>query len=183
VTGEVLCELCERGGHRREHCPTAAQALLMCDDCFRRNKEAGALAVQRLEDLIARAEGVHSGLRRAQQQVADFHRAFRVPQGGRPELRNGVFRAALIWEEALETMAAIAENDLTEAVDGLCDLIYVCLGAACEWGVDLQPLFDEVHATNMAKMPPGPQGGKVRKPHGWQPPRIAELLRLQEQRV
>ena len=112
-----------------------------------------------------------------QRDVESFHRALDVPVGGRPALRRPELRAELIREEAAETIQAIRDGDLVDAIDGLCDLLCVIYGAAAEWGVDLEPFWDEVHRTNMAK-----QGGPVRedgkrlKPPGWEPPRIAELL-------
>lgn len=68
--------------------------------------------------------------------------------------------------------------DLAEAVDGLCDLIYVAYGSAEAIGVDLEPYFDEVHRSNMAKENRDVDGHGKRggKPPGWQPPRIAEML-------
>ncbi len=90
------------------------------------------------------------------------------------------FRAKLMKEELCETVEAMALGDMTEVADGLCDLIYVCLGTAVEYGMDLEPLFKEVHRTNLLKIP-AEAGGKVRKPTGWEPPRIAELLELQSQ--
>lgn len=87
-------------------------------------------------------------------------------------------RATLIEEEAKEAVDAIRSGDLGGAVDGLCDLLVVALGAACEFGVDLAPFFDEVHRTNLAKAGgPVRADGKVLKPDGWQPPDIAGLLR------
>lgn len=85
-------------------------------------------------------------------------------------------RADLIAEEAAETVAAIRAGDMIETIDGLCDLIYVCIGAAVCFGVPLQPFWDEVHESNMRKGD-GPMraDGKRLKPEGWQGPRIAEL--------
>ncbi|NIQ95452.1 MAG: nucleoside triphosphate pyrophosphohydrolase family protein, partial [Desulfuromonadales bacterium] len=36
--------------------------------------------------------------------------------------------------------------------DALADLIYVAIGAAITYGIDLRPVWEEVHRTNMAKM-------------------------------
>jgi predicted HAD superfamily Cof-like phosphohydrolase len=120
-----------------------------------------------------------------QRAVMEFHRKFGQPVStGAPEIRRGVLRAALLAEEAKETIAAIAGNDLVEAIDGLCDTIYVCLGAALEFGVDLQPFFAEVHRTNMAKEGGATRAdGKIMKPEGWTPPDIAGILASGEGRI
>lgn len=112
-----------------------------------------------------------------QRDVDDFHRALDIPTGDSPAIRRPELRAALIEEEARETVEAIRAGDLIEAIDGMCDLLCVVYGTAVEFGVDLAPFWDEVHRTNMAK-----QGGPVRedgkrlKPPGWKPPDIARIL-------
>lgn len=134
-----------------------------------------------------------------QRKLVEFHRAMDQTVGERPAIRDAALRAALIAEEARETVAAIlgrrphpcqacggtgidpaAESidaDLVAAVDGLCDTLYVVLGTAVAFGVDIEECFDEVHRSNMAKASgPVREDGKRLKPAGWQPPRIAEIL-------
>ncbi len=81
---------------------------------------------------------------------------------------------------ACEKLPNDSDALLVEAIDGLCDSNYVNFGTAVVLGVDLQPFYDEVHRSNMAKEG-GPMraDGKVLKPEGWQPPRIAEILHAQ----
>lgn len=115
---------------------------------------------------------------RAQQDVAEFHRALDIPIGQAAAIRRPELRASLIEEEAAETCAAIRAGDLVEAVDGFCDLLCVVYGAAVEFGIDLAPFWREVHKTNMAKVGgPVREDGKRLKPEGWKPPQIADLLR------
>ena len=110
--------------------------------------------------------------------VRMFHLALGIPVGETPAIRRGELRASLIEEEARETVEAIRAGDLVQTIDGLCDLLCVVHGAALEFGVDLDPFWAEVHKTNMAKAGgPAREDGKVLKPEGWTPPRIAELLR------
>ncbi len=69
------------------------------------------------------------------------------------------------------------QADAVEAIDGLCDLLYVTYGAGVRFGVDLEPFFAEVHKTNMAKVGGATRpDGKILKPAGWQKPDIAGLL-------
>lgn len=116
---------------------------------------------------------VHS----AQRAVARFHQALGVTIGTTPQIRDAALRASLIREEADEAVAAIEAGNLVDAIDGLCDLLYVVYGTAVSFGVDLEPFFDEVHRSNMTKVTsPRRSDGKVLKGAGWQPPRIRELL-------
>ena len=119
-----------------------------------------------------------------QSQVATFMRGVNERNGREVQaigetsaIRDAELRARLIREEADETVKAILEGDLVEAIDGLCDLLYVALGTAVSFGVDLEPFWEEVHANNMTKLAGPIVDGKLRKPEGWKPPRIRELLR------
>lgn len=113
-----------------------------------------------------------------QRDVADFHRVVvGIPDPATPAVRRPELRAALIEEEARETVEAIRAGDLVEAIDGMCDLLCVVYGTAAEFGIDLAPFWDEVHRTNMAKAG-GPlrEDGKRLKPPGWTPPNIAGMV-------
>ncbi len=112
--------------------------------------------------------------------VANFHEKFGVPSGRKIGLHRPELRAALIREESMETTQAIDDREFLYAVDGLVDTIYVCLGAALEWGIDLDPLFREVHRANMAKEGGSFRSdGKILKGAGWTPPDIEGELRKQ----
>ena len=138
-------------------------------------------------------------MHRAQQMVREFQKVAGdgLTSPAEPRLREPYLRARLIIEEATETAVALVgatrarellrefvahagideTPDIVDAIDGLCDLVYVAYGTAEAIGVDLEPFFDEVHRTNMAKAGAGrDEHGKTIKPRGWMPPRIAELL-------
>lgn len=119
-------------------------------------------------------------MNRMQGQVTDFHRLFSHPVGNKPAIGRPELRCKLIREEAKETCDAIEAGDLVGAVDGICDLLYVTIGAAVEFGVNIEPVFDEVHRSNMAKVGgPVREDGKTLKPEGWKPPDIAGELAKQ----
>lgn len=112
-----------------------------------------------------------------QTQVKDFHRLFDIEIGTYPAIRSPKLRAELIREEAEETIKAINEGKLLDAIDGLCDLIYVALGTAVTFGVDLDPHFREVHRANMSKIGGSKrEDGKWIKPANWQPPNHSQYL-------
>lgn len=116
-------------------------------------------------------------------RVLDFHRAMDIPIGDQrdPKLSRVKLRIDLMREELFELMDAAESGDLVSAIDGMVDLLYVIHGAAIEWGVDLDPFFDEVHEANMAKVGgPVREDGKRLKPPGWKPPDIAAVLERQK---
>lgn len=69
------------------------------------------------------------------------------------------------------------EDVLVDQMDALTDINYFTLGSFVVAGVDPQPLFDIVQEANMAKLWPDGKprydeynGGKIKKPEGWEPP-------------
>lgn len=89
-------------------------------------------------------------------QVAEFHRTFRHPIEARPVIPSEErcrLRLALLAEELQELEKAIADKDIVEIADALCDLQYVLSGAVLEFGLGpkFRELFDEVQRSNMSK--------------------------------
>jgi len=98
-----------------------------------------------------------------------------------PNEQKKLLRGELIIEEIRETLDAIDKNDLVKIADGIVDSIVVLLGTSVTYGIDIRPVWDEVHKTNMAK-----KGGKLRadgkllKPEGWKPPNIERIIKEQQ---
>lgn len=89
-------------------------------------------------------------------QVAEFHRTFRHPiieQPAIPSASRSELRVSLIAEELDELRQAIADNNIVEIADALCDIQYVLSGAILEFGLGnkFKALFDEVQRSNMSK--------------------------------
>jgi len=112
--------------------------------------------------------------------VLQFHCRFGVAIGERPALpEQGIvaLRLDLIEEELAELRAAIQDQDMVEVADALADLLYVTYGAAIAFGIDIRPVFEEVHRANMAKLGGAMRAdGKLLKPDGWMPPDLAPIL-------
>ena len=113
-----------------------------------------------------------------------------------PDEKTRILRAKLILEEALETVAALGvavhvngqevieeglaytapnEVDLKEVVDGGADISVVTIGTLIAFGVDDEPVLEEVDASNLRKFGEGSyrrEDGKWMKPPGWTPPDI-----------
>ena len=89
-------------------------------------------------------------------------------------------RISLMREELQELETALHKGDLPGIADGAADLIVVTLGTMVTYGIDLRPIWDEVHRTNMLKKD-GPirADGKKLKPPDWKGPEIARLLEEQ----
>ncbi len=84
----------------------------------------------------------------------------------------------LIKEESKELIDAIEEANWPEIIDGAADTIFVILYAMSKAGIRLDPYWEEVCLTNLAKAggPKDPVTGKQLKPPGWKPPAIKEML-------
>jgi predicted HAD superfamily Cof-like phosphohydrolase len=84
-------------------------------------------------------------IREAQEQVKEFRQKV-LPPG---VTFNDQFGKLL--EEVAETLKAYNKGDRTLLADGLGDTLYVLLGCAGLAGVDLQSVFEKIHASNMTK--------------------------------
>ncbi len=116
-----------------------------------------------------------------QQMTRDFHTRFLADNRTIPRLPKDDLvrtRCRLLTEETGEFVDAAAERDIVGMTDALADILYVVLGTANVMGIDLEPVFAEVHRSNMSKDTPGPGCGKPSKGVGFSPPDIrGELLR------
>jgi predicted HAD superfamily Cof-like phosphohydrolase len=88
--------------------------------------------------------------------VAEFHTTFKHPILTTPTIPNEQrckLRVALLAEELKELEVGIANGDIVEIADALCDLQYVLSGAILEFGLGekFKPLFEEVQRSNMSK--------------------------------
>jgi predicted HAD superfamily Cof-like phosphohydrolase len=127
-----------------------------------------------------------------------------------PDEETRILRAKLILEEALETVRALGvtvhqddsgpvsageaslrftaqgEVDLEGVVDGCADISVVTIGTLIAFGVDDEPILEEVDQANLRKFAPGSyrrEDGKWMKPPGWTPPDILGVLDRQATRV
>lgn len=114
--------------------------------------------------------------------VQEFHQKYGAPVQRIPtqiSVKDRMRRARLIFSEAAEFLEAADTDDFVEMVDALADILVVTYGAAVEMGVDLEPVFAEVHRSNMSKDGGKDAGGKILKGPGFSPPDIRGELRRQ----
>jgi predicted HAD superfamily Cof-like phosphohydrolase len=118
-----------------------------------------------------------------QRMVQEFHEKYDVPVAEKPAMpsvKQRMRRARLICSEAAEFLEAADQGDFVEMTDALADILVVTYGTAVEMGVDLEPVFAEVHRSNMSKNGGKDAGGKVLKGPAFSPPDILGELRKQD---
>jgi predicted HAD superfamily Cof-like phosphohydrolase len=104
----------------------------------------------------------------AQSMVEAFHRAFDILVHPSPTVvdeRTRELRIKLIQEEFEELKEALAQGDLESISKEMADLLYVVYGTAVSYGIDMDPVFREVHRSNMSKV-----GGYKREDGKWVKP-------------
>ncbi len=104
----------------------------------------------------------------AQRMVQEFHEQFDIyvaPKPSIPDEATQTLRRRLIQEEFEEFQEAMQEKDLPAMAKELADLLYVVYGTAVSLGIDMEPVFAEVHRSNMSKV-----GGYKREDGKWVKP-------------
>lgn len=98
-----------------------------------------------------------------------------------PDTKNQVLRVRLIQEELGELDNAFASNNIVEVADAIADLLYVVLGTAVSCGIEIEPVFREVHRSNMTKFIDGhlDEGGKWVKGPSYEAANIRPILEQQ----
>jgi predicted HAD superfamily Cof-like phosphohydrolase len=119
-----------------------------------------------------------------QQMVHHFHERFGLVTNSRPTIPGANMhrlRTLLIEEELAEFRNATEADDLVGVADALADLLYVVYGAAEEYGIDLEPVFAEIHRSNMTKDARARcrADGKVCKGSAYQPPEVRRVVENQ----
>ncbi len=123
-------------------------------------------------------------MRIEQERVEQFHEKMAYPIGAQPHIVEpsmAIQRHDFILEELEEYLTAATTDNLVGVADALADLLYVVLGTAIVHGIDIQPIFDAVHKSNMSKDKLDPITKKGGKGPDYKPPTadIASNLLLQ----
>jgi predicted HAD superfamily Cof-like phosphohydrolase len=116
--------------------------------------------------------------------VQEWHERFRVlvrktPTVAEPHIER--LRLSLITEETDELRDAFYSGDLVKVADALGDLLYVVYGTAVSYGLDMEPIFAEIHRSNMSKGDPEvvrASNGKILKSKNWTPPNLKPLIEM-----
>jgi predicted HAD superfamily Cof-like phosphohydrolase len=117
---------------------------------------------------------------RKQTMVETFHRTFDIVVNPVPTVADGRtrgLRVQLMQEEFNELKEALATEDLSSIAKEMADLLYVVYGTAVSYGIDMDPVFREVHRSNMSKVGGYKrEDGKWVKPATYSPARIEPIL-------
>lgn len=115
--------------------------------------------------------------------VEDFHTEFNLMINKIPcipDEKEQALRVKLIQEELTELAEGFKNSDVVEVADALGDLLYVVLGAAVTCGINLEPVFHEVHRSNMTKKGGYKnEHGKLIKPATYEPVKLLPILERQ----
>lgn len=87
------------------------------------------------------------------QMVGNFHDNFghaKFEQIQQLNLKTAAFRLSLIAEEIAELVQAVSENDMTETIDALADILYVVYGMGHTFGINLDDVFVVLHGVRMS---------------------------------
>ena len=122
-----------------------------------------------------------------QRAVLDFHKIFGSGIVEKPSIQDEALASlsiALIAEEFNEVIGAMAEQDPVALAKELADLLYVVYGAGIRAGIDLEPVFWEVHRSNLTKVPEDGiiqyrEDGKILKPDTYSPADLKPIIEKQ----
>lgn len=118
-----------------------------------------------------------------QAMVEEFHRKFDIlvqasPTEASEETKR--LRIRLIQEEFDELKESMAAGNLAALAKEMADLLYVVYGTAVSYGIDMEPVFREVHRSNLSKVGGYKrEDGKWVKPPTYSPAKIEPLLATQ----
>ena len=78
-------------------------------------------------------------------------------------------------------MDAEKSTNPVDIADALGDMLVVIYGTAAAYGINLDAVVREIHASNMTKVQPDGsvlrrEDGKIMKPEGYRPPNLAEII-------
>jgi len=87
-----------------------------------------------------------------------------------PQARVEAVRCVRTWGK----VCYVGEGDTVAVAKELADLLYVVYGTAVSCGIDMEPVFREVHRSNMSKV-----GGHKREDGKWVKPSTYSPARLE----
>ncbi len=118
-----------------------------------------------------------------QTMVEEFHLKFDIVICDAPTVPDEAtrtLRVRLIQEEFEELKEAMAKQELVGIAKELADLLYVVYGTAVSYGLDMDPVFREVHRSNLSKVGGYKRAdGKWVKPPTYSPAHLAPIIAQQ----
>ncbi len=122
-----------------------------------------------------------------QAMVEAFHSKFGIVAQTAPTDLNEEtkqLRVRLIQEEFDELKEAMAAGNLAAVAKEMADLLYVTYGTAVSYGIDMEPVFQEVHRSNLSKVGGYKRAdGKWVKPPPYPPADIESVVEVQREQL
>lgn len=118
-------------------------------------------------------------MNKAQNMVFDYHMKMGFTIGYHPVMISQAQvkdRSDILQKEVNELRVALEAEDLVEVADGIGDALYVLYGTAIACGLDMTRIFEEIHRSNMTKIPPPTSTGKAIKGENYSPPNLKFVL-------
>jgi predicted HAD superfamily Cof-like phosphohydrolase len=120
-----------------------------------------------------------------QKMVEEFHRKFEIvfqhtPADPADDTKQ--LRIRLIQEEFDELKESMTKGNLAAVAKEMADLLYVVYGTAVSYGIDMKPVFQEVHRSNLSKVGGYKRAdGKWVKPPTYSPANLEPILNAQRE--
>lgn len=116
--------------------------------------------------------------------LKEWHEYFGVPVNSTPTFpddRTVTTRLVMLDEEVAELKDAISQKDLVAVADAIGDILFITYGAADEFGMDADAIFEEVTRSNWTKLAEDGtvlrrDDGKILKGPNFEEPKLAEIL-------
>lgn len=122
-----------------------------------------------------------------QAMVEAFHSKFGIVVQTAPADLNEEtkqLRVRLIQEEFDELKEAMVTGNLAAVAKEMADLLYVTYGTAVSYGIDMEPVFQEVHRSNLSKVGGYKRAdGKWVKPPTYSPADIESVVEVQREQL
>ncbi len=117
-------------------------------------------------------------------KVKEFHEIYNCNIGNEPVLPDNnerELRKSLLQEEYNEYLQGEENHDIVEIADALGDMLYIIYGTCVSYGIDIDEVFAEIHASNLSKLgeddkPIYREDGKVMKGPNYFKPDIKSIL-------
>ncbi|MCK4828775.1 hypothetical protein KA005_74275 [bacterium] len=119
-------------------------------------------------------------MNRHQKMVLEFHRKMGFTINDVPTIISEIQikdRSEITREELGEIDEAFKLKNMVKLCDAITDTLYAVYGTAVACGIDIEPIFAEIHRSNMTKTPPNRSTGKAIKGEEYSPPDIESLIK------
>lgn len=121
-------------------------------------------------------------MNKEQVMVREFHKKFGFTINEKPTIISselGNVRQKHTLKELEELQEAMDSKDIVEIADALGDIQYFLYGTAVAYGIDMEPIFAEIHRSNMTKERPDPTqyiDAKAVKGPNYSPPNLRYIF-------